>query len=95
MTTWPEYVPVLTADDFCRRRFTSEDGCRHCLRGWLNVVFHHSTANCKAVIAIRKQIDTGLMQFNDNPRNSFTTLANVWNSAMSRLGYTEIHEVDE
>ena len=36
----PDEVPVLEADDFCHGRLTETNGhCRHCMLGWLGVVF--------------------------------------------------------
>jgi len=34
---YPDWVPVLKADDFCRGAYTSIG--RHCVVGWINAIF--------------------------------------------------------
>ena len=96
-TKWPEFVPVLEARDFCRRVLSDSKG-RHCLLGWVLDVFDDTKKNT-VNDAIRKEIstkrgwirnyDASITLYNDG-ESSKQTLANVFNAAMRKLGYTEI-----
>ena len=94
----PEFVPVVEANDFCRNKLDDSEG-RHCLMGWVRHIF--GVEYPVAVIdAIKKEIeikcDTTFMfnsciaQYNDDPINPLHDLADVFNAAMRKLGYTEI-----
>lgn len=36
---WPESVPILSADNFCRLEYTRRRGECHCLVGWIRFTF--------------------------------------------------------
>lgn len=91
-TQWPNTVPILTADDFCRGM--SRCGSQLCLASWLTKTFPNVHARGEATAALFEEIkrftnpvSVTLIRFNDNPRNSRQLLADVWNGAMKRLGY--------
>ncbi|MDE2103890.1 MAG: hypothetical protein KGL39_42030 [Patescibacteria group bacterium] len=91
-TKWPESVPILSARDICRNEY-KDDQERRCLIGWL--CYSCRWTIYKSWLAIREEIEraTGrgmcLAEFNDNPRFPKKLIAQVWNRAMARLGYTE------
>ncbi len=91
---WPESVPVLTADDFCRGRYHGPNGT-HCLAGHALAIKGTGPVLWDILEAIRDEAGCRRVPaFNDNPRNSKAKLARVWNRAMRKLGYTEVEEVD-
>jgi len=95
---WPESVPVLTAKDIHRGSMHSPDGGRHCLMG--HAVLHFKDWRAREdvwpelIAAVGKRGGLYVADFNDDPANTKTAIANVWNETMRSLGYTEIHEVD-
>lgn len=83
---WPKEVPILTARNMHKGSFShqSRDDC-HCLFTWSMNVFPVASSVRQM---IRKTIRRkSIVSFNDDPRNSKSTLARVWNRAMAKLGY--------
>lgn len=96
----PETVPVLTEDHFCKHALNK--GKRHCMMGWCDYLSKNEFGNSDVKVykkfedAIMKEIlkkesyCQNLAEFNDTHTNRQN--AEVFNSAMRRLGYTEIIE---
>ena len=85
---WPETLPILTADDFCRGAYDS--GKQSCLIGWTRKVSNDPRVRTEIRRAIKKYTGTPtVVDFNDDPENSFTRLARVWNQARRKLGFTQ------
>jgi len=88
---WPESVPVLTADDMYRGRFTSPCGQKHCLLGWVYAIFTNPVASVRSFRAIELVSGSeNIASLNDDPNNSEAKIAQIWNDAMHELGYTEV-----
>lgn len=95
---WPEVVPILDSDEFCKGTLHDGKG-RMCLMGHALSVFGDgpwaSSLPCEVFFAIRAEMrehgyDDHITAFNDAPGRRYATLAKVWNGAMKRLGYTEV-----
>ncbi len=99
---WPETVPVLEPDNFCRGAETR--GARHCLVGWVEAAFNEMAYDSNREIKVIDEICAVAEEFgaagadeaaeyrsppsvNDNPKNSRKLLARIWNRAMANLGY--------
>ena len=94
---WPKQVPILTADDIHKGSLQSADGTRCCLLGWGCRVFG---SWCLAPYTFREAIykEAGtsfLPTFNDSRKRSKQEIADVWNRAMARLGYTDVFDVED
>ena len=88
-TAMPEEVWVLTADDFCKGRDTTNDGKRCCTGRWIRTIFPN---HCDEVrTAFCKELDVRWVhKWNDKPGRSFSTLARFFNWMMAhKFGYTE------
>lgn len=100
---WPKVVPILDRREFCQESYTDGDKC--CLVGHAIKVFggklpEHSGESIYPSTQAKKVIRTikaGILRrgwwremwrFNDE-QESLQVLADVWNEAMSDLGYTE------
>ena len=109
---YPEYVPRLTEDDLCRKKFSS--GNRRCVQGWINEAVYGSpygaligpqvlwwdTARANAVEVLYQAFNKEASRmglsgyrtphtYNDNRENSLEDIAKAFNSAMTKLGFTE------
>ena len=84
-TEAPDFVWVLTADDFCRGTYDGPNGT-HCLAGWGRVTFGKPPLLNEAFKELRLLCGY-IPRFNDT--EPFEKLAEVWNQAMANLGYTE------
>lgn len=92
---WPEKVPVLTARDMYRDFYDSLDGDRHCVVGWRRQVFALEKGRGSAAELVdellhkeaKHLMNVSVFYMNDNRRVSKTTIADLWNRVMRRLGY--------
>lgn len=104
---WPETVPVLTARNIHRGDYRGSGG-RLCLVGWCRESFKFGVAARQIKDAISAEIIArggkirkrsrlydakDFAEFNDSTDVPRQVIADVWNGAMARLGYTEVVEV--
>ncbi len=82
----PDFVWVLTADDFCKGDFNGPNGT-HCLAGWFRETFSDTTIEFRAGNELFILCGFILAIFNDT--EPLAKSAKVWNQATANLGYTE------
>lgn len=86
-STWPETVEPLIGGDICRGAF--HRGERNCSLGWarkqdLPPQFHVVLCNVHEERFGNRKVAAN----NDNERNTPAVLANAYNEALKRCGYT-------
>lgn len=103
--SWPKEVPILEAEDICRGNFhRGEKAClsgwvltviniqyprfndiikRDCLQNKIR------KSIMEEIIRIKSIDGPSIVLFNDNMLYSKKLIAQIWNKAMARLGYTE------
>ena len=93
MNEWPKEVPILTAKDICRRwlKLPTKQEVR-CLLGWTFDIFGMGQEMIIVEKLLAKRCRKPIDEFNDDPKNSKTKIAQIWNDTMKEMGSTTVTE---